>query len=441
MKIITNGNAKSGVSKTTTTCCLAFLLNLFYGNKVLVMDLDSQDQDRLFFKDLRDHRLKYSDIKSGEININKGKEVDLITVGYSLLNGSKMPDQLVLQFRNYLKNLSNYDMILIDTPSQFNYDSLLGYQLADFINIVTETSYASYSQIEDIMDSIQTIKDNTVFSPEVNSITISMKDHTKSDEDIAKKIESKYSNLVFNTIIKRRSKIREFFNLGISQHYADERKAMSKYRSLTVEFYKRYNLKNSNILKNLKDQPQDIDAYSTQKDSNSNDKVNPKNQKRALTTSSLNSRRIACTFTLEITLIEELRKLKQKYKINIAKFMNDSATKALKEQFGIDVHNEKVLVSNIRSYISKTFTSKLNYFFVEDIKGIKRDNLKIKTSIKPKQFSTHLKNIEKFYQDTIEQYSFDEDKYMSCRIDEYRYLQRYYEENIKDSLKRNKTLK
>lgn len=160
------------------------------------------------------------------------------------------------------------------------------------------------------------------------------------------------------------------------------------------------------------------------------DKVNPKNQKRALTTSSLNSRRIACTFTVEITLIEELRKLKQKYKINIAKFINDSAIEALKEQYGIDVHDKEVLVSNIRSYISNQFTSKLDYFFVEDIKGIERDNLKIKTRIKPKQFSTHLKNIEKFYQDTIEPYSFDDDKYMSCRIDEYRYLQRYYEEKF-----------
>ena len=166
------------------------------------------------------------------------------------------------------------------------------------------------------------------------------------------------------------------------------------------------------------------------------DKVNPKNQKRALTTSSLNSRRIACTFTVEITLIEELRKLKKKYKINIAKFMNDSAIEALKEQYGIDVHDKEVLVSNIRSYISNQFTSKLDYFFVEDIKGIERDNLKIKTRIKPKQFSTHLKNIEKFYQDTIEPYSFDDDKYMSCRIDEYRDLQRYDEENFKDLLKR-----
>lgn len=160
------------------------------------------------------------------------------------------------------------------------------------------------------------------------------------------------------------------------------------------------------------------------------DKVNPKNQKRALTTSSLNSRRIACTFTVEITLIEELRKLKKKYKINIAKFINDSAIEALKEQYGIDVHDKEVLVSNIRSYISNQFTSKLNYFFVEDIKGFERDNLKIKTRIKQKQFSTHLKNIEKFYQDTIEPYSFDDDKYMSYRIDEYRYLQRYYEEKF-----------
>ena len=250
MKIITNGNAKGGVSKTTTTCCLAFLLNQLYGNKVLVIDLDAQNQDHLFFKDLRSRKLQYSDMEAGEIKINKGKEVDLITVGYSLLNvdASKMPDQVVLQLRDYLKNLSNYDVILIDTPPQFNYDSLLGYQLADFINIVTETSYASYSQIKDIMSSIKGIKDNTVFSPEVNSITISMKDHTKSDEDIAKKIESKYSNLVFNTIIKRRSKIKEFFNFGISQRYADERKAMSKYRSLTVEFHKRYNLASNQII-------------------------------------------------------------------------------------------------------------------------------------------------------------------------------------------------
>ena len=173
----------------------------------------------------------------------------------------------------------------------------------------------------------------------------------------------------------------------------------------------------------IKGKPRKINTYGT-------DKVNPKNQKRALTTSSLNSRRIACTFTVEITLIEELRKLKKKYKINIAKFINDSAIEALKEQYGIDVHDKEVLVSNIRSYISNQFTSKLNYFFVEDIKGFERDNLKIKTRIKQKQFSTHLKNIEKFYQDTIEPYSFDDDKYMSCRIDEYRYLQRYYEEKF-----------
>lgn len=173
----------------------------------------------------------------------------------------------------------------------------------------------------------------------------------------------------------------------------------------------------------IKGRSRNIKTYGT-------DKVNPKNQKRALTTSSLNSRRIACTFTVEITLIEELRKLKKKYKINIAKFINDSAIEALKEQYGIDVHDKEVLVSNIRSYISNQFTSKLNYFFVEDIKGIERDNLKIKTRIKQKQFSTHLKDIEKFYQDTIEPYSFDDDKYMSCRIDEYRYLQRYYEEKF-----------
>lgn len=183
----------------------------------------------------------------------------------------------------------------------------------------------------------------------------------------------------------------------------------------------------------IKGNSQKIEASGT-------DKVSPKNQKRALTTSSLNSRRIACTFTIEITLIEELRKLKKKYKINIAKFINDSAIEALKEQYGIDVHDKEVLVSNIRSYISNQFTSKLNYFFVEDIKGFERDNLKIKTRIKQKQFSTHLKNIEKFYQDTIEPYSFDDDKYMSCRIDEYRYLQRYYEEKFWDLLKRKKSL-
>lgn len=188
----------------------------------------------------------------------------------------------------------------------------------------------------------------------------------------------------------------------------------------------------------IKDQPQDIDVSSTQNVNSSNDKINPKNQKRALTTSSLNSRRIASTFTLEITLVEELRKLKQKYKINIARFINDSATKALKEQFGIDVHNKKVLVSNIRSYISETFTTKLNYFFIDEINGIRRDNLDIKTGIKPKQFSTHFKNVEKFYQDTIEPYSFDDDKYMSCRIDEYRYLNQYYKEHIKDSVKKKK---
>ena len=147
----------------------------------------------------------------------------------------------------------------------------------------------------------------------------------------------------------------------------------------------------------IKGNSQKIEASGT-------DKVSPKNQKRALTTSSLNSRRIACTFTIEITLIEELRKLKKKYKINIAKFINDSAIEALKEQYGIDVHDKEVLVSNIRSYISNQFTSKLNYFFVEDIKGFERDNLKIKTRIKQKQFSTHLKNIEKFLVEKLKKF-------------------------------------
>lgn len=49
MDIITNGNAKGGHVKSTTTCCLGYLLNYELGLKVLIIDLDSQDQDRLFF--------------------------------------------------------------------------------------------------------------------------------------------------------------------------------------------------------------------------------------------------------------------------------------------------------------------------------------------------------------------------------------------------------
>lgn len=231
--IICFGNQKGGVSKTTTTSLITFCLANYFQKKVLAIDLDSQNQVALFFgRD--DESIELSQIQTGELVRNRLQHnIDLLSVGDNLLNLNKPDFALIFKLKDFLQTQYDYDYILIDTPPKFEVDSVFGYSLSDFYIGVTETSKASYQQLDKLDSSIKSINSTVGLNVRKLGVIINLKSNTSSDKMALKFIEDHYGNQVIPPVIKRKSKIRDFFDSGISDHYAAERRAIEPFKQLT----------------------------------------------------------------------------------------------------------------------------------------------------------------------------------------------------------------
>lgn len=242
LRIIANTGFQDGVGRSTTTAVLAFMLMRHQGLKPLIIDLDSKNSQRMFFQDLKDAQLDYStEIGNAKLQINRGRIADLATVGYSLTNQPPIVNTKIFKLKRYLKSL-NYDIILIDTPSTFDTSCMLGFQLADDLNIVCTSGIEGLDQVENVLDKLNTLVKDSVLSPSFSTITLNGKDVATYKTDFSYKIKKYYRDFTFQTILKRRKPIHDYASKGITERYVNDRKALKDYKELTAEFSKHYKL-------------------------------------------------------------------------------------------------------------------------------------------------------------------------------------------------------
>jgi chromosome partitioning protein len=177
--VIAVANLKGGVGKTTTTLCLAQRLSLL-GHRVLCIDLDSQGSLTHLFGILPDTEVSPENtvlpLCSGKTNSLRSAiqttywdGIDLIAAGQCLYNleflmPSRQRNEENFEFWRVLERglddcMSDYDVILLDTPPSMSYTTVMGLSAAQGLVVPLPPSaldFASTQQFFSIASEVLT---------------------------------------------------------------------------------------------------------------------------------------------------------------------------------------------------------------------------------------------------------------------------------------------
>lgn len=231
-KVITLGLQKGGVSKSTTTGILAYLLARD-GYKVLVCDMDSQGNASELLTDLPANEfigksiyeaLVYRDPKPYIYEVNDHLHVlpannflalysRWIYTGnmYDLLESTEkhIPYQgeAYQQLDLMLDQVRDeYDYILIDTPPSLSEQTTNALVASDYVIVMFECSKFCYSAIPNFMDSLVSARNMSRHEVEVIGILRTLNDKRRNDSKLFNEaIAQDYPEDVFETIITRKA--------------------------------------------------------------------------------------------------------------------------------------------------------------------------------------------------------------------------------------------
>jgi len=257
-RVITFGLQKGGVSKTTTTGIMTYLMSK-EKKKVLAVDFDSQGNlTELLTNQPANNFLNKSIFEAIALREYKQPSdfiyqvndyIDVLPANNLL---SSYPRWL---YTNNLTNIeekvfykgssvsqlnlmleiikSEYDYILIDTPPALSEQTTNALAASDYVVVLYECSKFCYSAIENFLETIELIQ-NSVNKGIINlGILRTLSDKRRKDAHFFNEvIEKEYPKLVFETIITRKATTGRLPLRGFDKnHELDE--ALSQY----VDFY------------------------------------------------------------------------------------------------------------------------------------------------------------------------------------------------------------
>ena len=232
-QIIAIANQKGGVGKTTIAFNLVWILASKLKKKILAIDNDPQGNLTFSF-------LKTNKTGSGEIinaydespiePINISKNLDILTADVNLASVAERPFPVIFNLKQGLSWLkenrpeSSYDFTIIDCLPSFGHLSLAALVAADYVLIPVKPSPYALSGMQELIKTIQKVKQNLNPSLKILGIVINQVEGRKTilQQDIQEELRSTYQALIFNSVIKKRIKIEEssIFQKSIISYYA-----------------------------------------------------------------------------------------------------------------------------------------------------------------------------------------------------------------------------
>ncbi|WP_304459024.1 ParA family protein [Alicyclobacillus sendaiensis] len=246
---ISVGLQKGGVGKSTTTALTSYIL-AEQGHRVLAVDFDSQGN----LTQLLTQRSPYDFVHRTSLEACKERDprpyIHFISDNLHLLPAEDFLSQFdkwiytevhVSQQMVILKNTldvvkSDYDYILIDLPPNLGGLTLNGVCASDYCVVVCQSEPFAYDALDRYMEIIQAAQQRVNPNLRIAGILISLLDaRTAIGNYITERVREEYQDFVFDTVIRRKSRIIEFSVEGIKIQTKADREAIAMYESFVEE--------------------------------------------------------------------------------------------------------------------------------------------------------------------------------------------------------------
>jgi chromosome partitioning protein len=252
-KVISIGIGKGGVGKTTTCAMICDLLSES-GYKVLAVDFDSQGnltqmmtrqslfdfEDRTIFEALKEKDAKkYIHEITDDLHIIPADDYLAYLSKYLYTEYSEgHPFTLLADTIKPLKE--NYDYIIIDLPPNLGDHTLNGLAASDFAVAIFQPEPFCYDGLLRYEETVDLVQEEINKDMKFLGIITSMMDSVASlDESVYQKAKIQFKDLIFDTIIKRRTRIKEYSLIGVKKDSAKDRVTLKPYVSLVKELIER----------------------------------------------------------------------------------------------------------------------------------------------------------------------------------------------------------
>lgn len=272
MTVITIGNLKGGVGKTTTSVMIAFDLAYAKHKKTLLVDLDPQANattcllktklnldakadvhaDASLMKAMQDE-----DLNEAKINIyhNLFDDLDLLDLlassadfyNFTRYMEETFPDNYqarVQYFADLTKDLfSEYDYIIIDTPPTVSLLTDCALYVSDWVLIVAQTQQGSLDGARTYLEYLQNTVIDKLKAPRLDFAALLrvMLDKSSSlDQAVMNDISEKFGEEnILPTIVHSMSRLKRYARTGITTQGYFDKKALKVYDQVTNELLER----------------------------------------------------------------------------------------------------------------------------------------------------------------------------------------------------------
>lgn len=256
-KVITVGNFKGGVGKSSLTEILAYIFSEHKNKNVLVIDTDPQANvtDKLFRtfnKDVselpdEEDRLMGA-IEQADLNkaiVSMSDRLDLMVGDWQIERFHDNISNLSQNARYYLlytllKDISpKYDYVFIDTRPSTDLMTNNAVCASDYVLVATKSEEDSYTSTIKFIEYLQRMSE---YNSELNLIGIvnylvNMRGHV--DKQIIDRFADEFSTFMFNNQVKSSEVVKRWGLNGITEHRSYDKKILSMYEAVANELEKR----------------------------------------------------------------------------------------------------------------------------------------------------------------------------------------------------------
>ena len=250
-KIIAIANQKGGVGKTTTTVNLAASLGVLE-KKVLLIDADPQanassglgidvDTVEIGTYQVLEHTASINDAiqKTNSPNVDIiPAHIDLVAIEIELVD--KEQREYMLQ-KSLTKLKNKYDYILIDCAPSLGLITLNSLVAADSVIIPIQCEYFALEGLGKLLNTIKSVQKIHNPNLDIEGLLLTMFDsRLRLSNQVVEEVRKHFSTMVFETIIRRNTRLGEAPSYGESIiAYDATSKGAVNYLSLANEIIKK----------------------------------------------------------------------------------------------------------------------------------------------------------------------------------------------------------